>query len=115
MRLRLCWIYNPQGRLAANGVKTSKPADAMAQELYAHWVKIHGKFREVEFGGFDDPRAAKLLIPRLMALPKRCFHPQAADALLKLIAANQERLYGRYQADAAVFMKATSPASERPL
>lgn len=109
VRLMLCWLYNDLGRLAATGIRTSRPVEALAQELCAHWVKMHGKFREVEFGGFDDPKAAKLLIPRMMAMPAFCFHPQAADALRKLIAANLERLYGRYQADAAAFLKNAPP------
>lgn len=99
VRLMLCWIYNEMGRLAASGIATSKTGEALAEEIYIHWVKIHGKLRELDFGGFDDPKAVELLIPRLMVMAKHCFHSQIAETLRKLIATNQERLYSRYNAE----------------
>ena len=106
VRLMLCWLYNELAKMADAGKRTSKTSEAFAKEMCVHWLKIQGKFREVEFGGFDDPKAAKMLIPRMMAWPAFCFNKQAADMMRKLIAANQERLYGRYEDDARAFIAA---------
>lgn len=109
VRLLLCRVYNELGYLAKAGALTTKSADTLANDLGSHWLKMHGKFREVEFGGFDDPKAAVMLIPRMMAMPDYCFHPKAAEAMRKLIAANQERLYSRYNKEAAEFFAAHPP------
>lgn len=96
----LCFLYNELGKMRKEaGVEPDMDVLDLPAEIKAHWLAVHERFCQIEFGGPKDPKAVQTLVPRLIAFATTCFHKDTADLLKQTVLDNRGRLYGRYMAE----------------
>mgnify|MGYP003604780994 CR=1 FL=1 len=96
VRHMLCLLYDAMSDIGTAGHPIEHSLEELGNSIRTHWGKNHVKFKALDFGRFNDPMPAQVLIPRTIAFASVCSQPGTRQYMLNIIQRSSGDLYTRY-------------------